>query len=84
MEPSNMQAFTWIKGWARELMDIMLLFIALGVLVQIIFGSNNVGFFSGVTANLTNFIMQLGNGGFVGLIALLVIVAVFSKKSSPT
>ena len=79
-----MQAFTWIKGWARELMDIMLLFIALGVLVQIIFGSNNVGFFSGVTANLTNFIMQLGNGGFVGLIALLVIVAVFSKKSSPT
>jgi hypothetical protein len=65
-------------------MDIMLLFIALGVLVQIIFGSNNVGFFAGITTNLTNFIMQLGNGGFVGLIAMLVIVAVFAKKSSTT
>jgi len=77
-----MQAFTWIKGWARELMDIMLLFIGLGVLVQIIFGSNNVGFFGGVTTNLTGFISQLGNGGFVGLIALLVICAVFTKKSA--
>lgn len=79
-----MQAFTWIKGWARELMDIMLLFIALGVLVQIIFGSNNVGFFAGITANLMGFVTQLGNGGFVGLIALLIIVAVFTKKASTT
>ncbi len=77
-----MQAFTWIKGWARELMDIMLLFIGLGVLVQIIFGTNNVTFFGGVTSNLTAFISQLGNGGFVGLIALLVIIAIFTKKSA--
>ncbi|MBM4008736.1 MAG: hypothetical protein FJ285_04000 [Planctomycetes bacterium] len=79
-----MQAFTWIKGWARELMDIMLLFIGLGVLVQIIFGTTNTTFFGGITTNLTNFIGQLGNGGFVGLIALLVIIAVFTKKQSTT
>jgi len=79
-----MQAFTWIKGWARELMDIMLLFIGLGVLVQIIFGTSNTTFFGGITANLTGFISQLGNGGFVGLIALLVIIAVFTKKQSTT
>lgn len=77
-----MQAFTWIKGWARELMDIMLLFIGLGVLVQIIFGRTTGAFFGGVTANLTDLISQIGNGGFVGLIALLVIVAVFTKKSA--
>ncbi len=79
-----MQAFTWVKGWARELMDIMLLFIGLGVLVQIIFGSNNVGFFGGITSNLTGFVAQLGNGGFVGLVALLIIIAVFTKKASTT
>jgi hypothetical protein len=79
-----MQAFTWIKGWARELMDIMLLFIGLGVLVQIIFGTTNTGFFGSITSNLTTFISQLGNGGFVGLIALLVIIAVFTKKQSTT
>jgi hypothetical protein len=78
-----MQAFTWIKGWARELMDIMLLFIGLGVLVQIIFGTSGT-FFGGITSNLTSFISQLGNGGFVGLIALLVIIAVFTKKQSTT
>jgi hypothetical protein len=79
-----MQAFTWVKGWARELMDIMLLFIGLGVLVQIIFGTNNVGFFGGITDNLMKFVSQLGGGGFVGLIALLVIVAVFTKRTSTT
>ncbi len=65
-------------------MDIMLLFIGLGVLVQIIFGSNNVGFFGGITANLMKFVEQLGGGGFVGLIALLVIIAVFTRKASTT
>ncbi len=77
-----MQAFASIKGWARELMDIMLLFIGLGVLVQIIFGSNNVGFFSGITSNLMAFVTELGSGGFVGLIALLVIISVFTKRAT--
>ncbi len=77
-----MQAFASVKGWARELMDIMLLFIGLGVLVQIIFGSNNVGFFSGITSNLMAFVTELGSGGFVGLIALLVIISVFTKRSA--
>jgi hypothetical protein len=52
--------------------------------VQIIFGSNNVGFFGGITDNLMKFVGQLGGGGFVGLIALLVIVAVFTKRTSTT
>ena len=34
-----MKGFELVKGWARELVDIMLLFIAIGVLVQIIFGT---------------------------------------------
>jgi hypothetical protein len=65
-------------------MDIMLLFIGLGVLVQIIFGTTNTTFFGTITCNLTSSISQLGNGGFVGLIALLVIIAVFTKKQSTT
>ncbi len=78
-----MQAFTFVKSWARELMDILLLFIGLGVLVQIIFGSASVGFFGGITANLMSFVTQLGEGGFVGLIALFVIIAVMTKKAAP-
>ena len=77
-----MKGFEIVKGWARELVVIMLLFIALGVLVQIIFGTESTGFFGKVTGNLTAFITQLGNGGFVGLIALLVILSIFSKRTN--
>ena len=77
-----MKGFEIVKGWARELVDIMILFIALGVLVQIIFGTETTGFFGKVTGNLTGFIQQLGNGGFVGLIALLVILSIFSKRTT--
>ena len=77
-----MKGFEIVKGWARELVDIMILFIALGVLVQIIFGTESTGFFGNVTGNLTAFITQLGNGGFVGLIALLVILSIFSKRTN--
>ena len=77
-----MKGFEIVKGWARELVDIMIRFIALGVLVQIIFGLENTAFFGKVTGNLTAFITQLGNGGFVGLIALLVILSIFSKRTN--
>ena len=77
-----MKGFEIVKGWARELVDSMILFIALGVLVHIIFGTETTGFFGKVTGNLTGFIQQLGNGGFVGLIALLVILSIFSKRTN--
>jgi hypothetical protein len=43
-----------------------------------------VPFFSGVTENLMGFINSLGSNGVVGLIALFVIVWVFSKKNAAT
>ena len=78
-----MNAMTTIKGWARELIDLSLLFIAVGVIVQIIFGKSEETswFFGGITERLMGFINELGSAGFVGLIALLVILYVFSKKN---
>jgi len=73
-----------IKGWARELVGIMPLFIAIGVLVQIIFGTDTTSYFSKITGSLMTFVNQLGNGGFVGLIALLIIISIFSKRTSTT
>ncbi len=79
-----MKGFELVKGWARELVDIMLLFVAIGVLVQIIFGSETSSFFGQVTKNLMAFVGQLGQGGFVGLIALLVIISIFNKRGQTT
>jgi len=53
-----------------------------GVLAQIIFGKTNTWFFGGITDNLMSFISGFGNNGLVGLIALMVILAVFSKRST--
>jgi hypothetical protein len=80
-EEIRMKGFEIVKGWARELVDIMILFVALGVLVQIIFGTESTGFFGKVTSNLMTFVNQLGQGGFVGLVALLVIISIFSKRT---
>jgi hypothetical protein len=76
-----MDAMKTVKGWVREFIDMAMLFIAVGVVAQIIFGSN-VPFFSGVTNNLMEFIKSLGSNGVVGLIALFVIVWVFSKSKA--
>ena len=65
-----MKGFELVKGWAKELVDIMLLFIAIGVLVQIIFGTESTSYFGAITKNLMAFVDQLGKGGFVGLVAL--------------
>jgi hypothetical protein len=77
---SSMNAMTTIKGWARELIDLSLLFIAVGVVVQIIFGKEDSWYFGTVTDRLIGFVQQLGDAGFVGLIALVVIIYVFSKR----
>lgn len=74
-----MDSIKVVKGWVKEFVDITLLFIAVGVIVQIVFGKD-VPFFSGITSNLMDFIGQLGQNGITGLIALFVIVWVFTKE----
>jgi hypothetical protein len=78
---ARMKSFKVVKGWIREFVDVATLFVAVGVMVQILFG-NNVPFFKDVTANLMRVIAQLGTNGLVGLIALFVIVWVFQKDKA--
>ncbi len=75
-----MKGLTTVKSWARELIDLLLVFIVLGVLVQIIFGSGEttIPYFGEVVANLIDLVTQLGQAGVVGLIALLVVVGLYS------
>ena len=74
-----MKGLETVKGWARELIDLLLVFIVLGVTVQIIFGDVTTGvpYFGNIVANLMDLVTQLGNGGIVGLIALLVIIGLY-------
>ncbi len=71
------------KRWLGEITEIALLLVALGVAFEILFGP---GFFGtpGIVANLTTLIASLGLGenGFVGLIALGIIVWLFYRKKA--
>lgn len=68
-----------IKNWLGEITEIALLLVALGIVVEILFG-DTVPFFGGVVANLTKLLASLGENGLVGLIALGIIVFLFHRK----
>ena len=70
--------FTTISEWVGGLVDLLSGFIALGVLVQIIFGTGVFGV--DVIGNLTSVIAGFGTGGFAGFLALLIIVGIYNKK----
>lgn len=69
------------RKWIAQIIEVGLLLIALGVVLQILFGADVV-FFAPVTQNLTALIAQLGQDGLVGLIALAIILWLFIKKTS--
>ncbi|MDC0073811.1 hypothetical protein OAK17_03040 [Alphaproteobacteria bacterium] len=69
-----------IRSWLFQIIEIGLALIALGIVLQILFG-NAVEFLPGdVIGNLTNLIQQLGDNGLVGLIALAIILYLYTKK----
>jgi cytochrome bd-type quinol oxidase subunit 1 len=70
------------KRWLGEITEIALLLVALGIVVEILFGKN-VPFFGSIIGNLTVLLNMLGDNGLVGLIALGVIVFLFQRRHAP-
>lgn len=70
-----------MKKWLGEITEIFLLLVALGIVVEILFGSA-VPFFGGIVANLTSLLNTLGQNGLVGLIALSIILFLFYRKKA--
>lgn len=61
-----------------EITEISLLLIAFGIVVEILFG-DAVPLFGHVAMNLTGLLKNLGESGFVGLVASGIIVFLFYK-----
>jgi hypothetical protein len=70
-----------LKKWLGEITEIALLLVALGIVVEILFGEA-VPFFGGIVANLTRLLSVLGENGLVGLIALAIILFLFYRKKA--
>jgi ABC-type enterochelin transport system permease subunit len=69
-----------VKSWIGALTDVGLMLLALAIVAALLVGGN-LPFFGAVVGNIVALIKDLGANGLVGLIALGVIMWLFSNRS---
>ena len=67
-------------GWMRSLTELGLAVIALGVVLLIIFGAALPLIGIDIVGSVVALVKQLGQEGFVGLIAIWVLWGIYSKN----
>ncbi|HET7764605.1 MAG TPA: hypothetical protein VFK92_05895 [Burkholderiales bacterium] len=75
-----MDAVKNVKAWIGAITDMGLMLLALAIVASLLVG-NNLPFFGAVVGNIVGLIKDLGANGLVGLIALGVILWLFSKRT---
>jgi hypothetical protein len=69
-----------VKMWVGSLTEVALMLLALGIALALLAGPQ-VPFLGNVVNNIIGMISELGKNGIVGLIALGVILWLFSHRS---
>ena len=72
------KVMNYFTGFFSGLMAIMLAIFPVTILWQVLTGTTVFGM--DVIANLTELVNAFGTGGFVGLVALVIIMSFFVKK----
>ena len=67
-------------GWIRQLTELGLAVIALGVVLQIIFGAEIPFLGLDIVGAVVALVKQFGSEGLVGLVAVWVLWGIYSKK----
>ena len=67
-------------GWIRSLTEAGLALVALGVVLQILFGAAVPFLCIGVIGSVTGGVKSLGSEGLVGLVAVWVLWGIYTKK----
>ena len=67
-------------GWIRSLTEAGLALIALGVVLQILFGAAVPFIGIDVIGSVTSLVKALGSEGLVGLVAVWVLWGIYSQK----
>ena len=68
-----------VLGWVKSLTEIGLAFIALGVVLQILFGAAVPFLGLDVIGSVLAVVKELGSEGLVGLVAIWVLLGIYSK-----
>jgi ABC-type enterochelin transport system permease subunit len=74
-----MDSIARIKSWIGGITDIGLMLLALAIVAALLVG-NNLPFFGGVVSNIVAMVKDLGANGLVGLIAVGIILWLFSRR----
>ncbi len=69
-----------ILYWIKKATEVGISLVALGVIVEVLFGEY-APFFPSVTENLLYLVAQLGSEGLVGLIALGILWAIYVRNN---
>lgn len=67
-------------SWIRQLTELGLSLIALGVVLQIIFGAAVPFIGLDIVGSIVGIVKQFGSEGLVGLVAIWVLWGIYSKK----
>ncbi len=70
--------FNTVKGFLTGLGSLLMAVLPLTILWQVLTGGTIFGM--DVIANLTSLVTAIGEGGFVGLIVLILVVSFFTDK----
>ncbi len=74
-----MELFDRAKAWIAKITELGLLLVALGIVLQMLFG-DKVAFFGDIVGNVMKLVSTLGSNGVVGLVAIAVILYLFNRK----
>ena len=69
-----------VLGWIRSVTELGLAVIALGVVLQVIFGAAVPFLGLDIVGSVVGLVIQLGAEGLVGLVAVWVLWGIYSKK----
>ena len=70
-----------VTTWTRQLVELGLAVLALAVVLQVLFGASVAFFPVDVVGNVLSITKVLGSHGLVGLVAIWVLAAIFTRKS---
>jgi len=68
-----------VKNWIGALTEVGLMLLALAIVCALLVGAN-LPFFGAVVGNIMGVVKDLGGNGLVGLIALGIILYLFSNR----
>ena len=67
-----------VKNFLYKVTEVLALFVAVSLLVGIIFGPNTA-FFGSVVSNFSSILSIIGEEGLIALVSLLIIAAILKK-----